>query len=91
MWIEECPLNTIQQVVYQTGQYSPTFNSNKWAAIEPNEQCLRLAERLLQGERFVPRMFYTKQAGRKALEFIGNGKVMVLLNIFVMGDKYGIN
>lgn len=61
----ESPLfpNTIQQVIYQTGQYSPTFNSDRWAAIEPNEQCLRLAERLLQGERFCPKdVLY--QAGR---------------------------
>lgn len=46
--------NTLEEVIYAPGQYSPTFNKQTWNAIEPDERALNHAERLLKGERWCP-------------------------------------
>lgn len=44
--------NTIREVIYQKGQYSPTWNGaiNK----KPSEKAIKNAKRILNGERFCP-------------------------------------
>lgn len=65
--------NTLRKVVYQKGQYSPTWNGaiNK----TPSERAIKNAKRLLAGERFAPKnVVYQAQfkQGNGVWKMVGN-------------------
>lgn len=46
--------DSLEDVIYAPGQYSPTFNKQKWNSIEPDGRALNNARKLLMGERWCP-------------------------------------
>ena len=47
--------DTLEEVIFAEGQYSPTFDTEKWNNIIPDERSLNHAERILRGERWCPK------------------------------------
>lgn len=46
--------NTIEEVIFQKGQYSPTFDKERWHSIIPSERAIKNARLLLEGLRVAP-------------------------------------
>lgn len=46
--------DTIEEVIFQKGQYSPTFNRSKWNNVVPDERTIANAKLLLEGFRVCP-------------------------------------
>lgn len=65
--------NTIEEVIYQRGQYY-SRGSRYFASLKPSERCVRIALRLLTGERYIndPRVVFQanfRQGSGVALHF----------------------
>lgn len=65
--------NTIEEVIYQRGQYY-SRGSRYFASLKPSERCVRIALRLLVGERYIndPRVVFQanfRQGSGVALHF----------------------